>query len=237
MMVTDCSWNIRLISKRVGIDTMTDLTKSNHSTYMGINFQYQVAFLYMMLWMLSCENYDLERSNQLEENNGTTVNTFTDSRDGHVYQTVQIGDQTWMAENLNYQPATGAWWYYNNNPANGSTYGVLYDWSTARNVAPSGWHLPSKTEWDIFLAYLGGSGNPAYTKMILGGTTGFEAQFGGFRYSDGQFQFMGDIGEFWSSTGIDGTYAYYCDVSSYSENAIIYGGYKAYGFSVRCIKN
>jgi len=80
--------------------------------------------------------------------------TFTDPRDGKVYRTVKIGNQVWMAENLNYDaPGSKC---YNNNPANAEKYGRLYDWETAKKVCPAGWHLPSNDEWKVLVDFVGG---------------------------------------------------------------------------------
>jgi uncharacterized protein (TIGR02145 family) len=80
--------------------------------------------------------------------------TFTDPRDGKVYRTVRIGNQVWMAENLNYD-AEGSK-CYNNDPANRQKYGWLYDWETAKAVCPDGWHLPSDAEWQELVDFAGG---------------------------------------------------------------------------------
>ena len=94
--------------------------------------------------------------------------TVTDI-DGNVYQTVTIGAQEWMAENLkvthycngdsipNVTDAptwvgltTGAYCEYNNDVNNVATYGRLYNWyavADSRNIAPAGWHVASDAEW------------------------------------------------------------------------------------------
>jgi uncharacterized protein (TIGR02145 family) len=102
--------------------------------------------------------------------------TVTDY-DGNIYQTVTIGNQEWMAENLkvtHYRNGddipnitnnstwsgltTGAYCEYNNDINNVATYGRLYNWYAAvdsRNIAPAGWHVPSDAEWKQLEMYLG----------------------------------------------------------------------------------
>lgn len=99
-------------------------------------------------------------------------------QDGNSFKTVKIGDQTWMAENLNVghyrngdpipqvnesdqwrKLETGAWCYYNNDSTNGEKYGKLYNWYAVidpRGLAPVGWHIPSNDEWNQLNNYLGG---------------------------------------------------------------------------------
>lgn len=102
---------------------------------------------------------------------GCNCGSFTDPRDGHVYKTITIGTQTWMAENLAYLPVAasdptvgledeGNWWtkttpYYYVYDL--TKYGVVYNWHAANSAAPPGWHLPTETEWRILEDYLGGS--------------------------------------------------------------------------------
>jgi uncharacterized protein (TIGR02145 family) len=133
--------------------------------------------------------------------------SFTDPRDGKTYKTVRIGDQWIMAENFAYRPDGGKYWAYDNDSGNGSTYGYLYDWETANNIAPDGWHLPSKKEWKIFRKSLGSNmeimslERKVYRKMIPGGSSGFNALFGGaYMSAYDQFREMGESACFWSSS-------------------------------------
>ncbi len=107
---------------------------------------------------------------------GDCPSTITDY-DGNVYETVLIGDQCWMKENLkvthyrNGDPipnvtddaaweglSTGAYCNYNNDEGNVATYGRFYNWfavNDSRNIAPEGWHVPSDEEVKHLEMYLG----------------------------------------------------------------------------------
>ena len=83
--------------------------------------------------------------------------TFIDNRDGHRYNWIRIRDHVIMAENLAFKPVTGNYWAVDDNKRSFDTnaaYGYQYDWETAMQVAPEGWHLPSRQEWDaVFREY------------------------------------------------------------------------------------
>jgi TonB family protein len=91
-------------------------------------------------------------------------NTFTDPRDGKKYKTAKIGNQTWIAQNLDYHGEDG---YLGlcygdepqkkiRKPENCKKYGRLYDWNEATKACPKGWHLPSNKEWEILMDFAGG---------------------------------------------------------------------------------
>ena len=82
---------------------------------------------------------------------------FIDSRDGKVYKTIKIGNQTWMAENLAFKPDSGSYWAYDNKKKYKSTFGYLYEWKTAKNACPKGWHIPTDEEWAELIDFLGGT--------------------------------------------------------------------------------
>ncbi len=146
---------------------------------------------------------------------------FTDPRDGKIYKTVKIGEQWIMAENLSYRPTTGNYWAFNNDSNNIARYGYLYDWETAKNIAPQGWHLPTEKDWktlrqtlggkrDIY-KYLGGTMEKVYKQMVPGGS-GFDALLSGIRTESGKFIYFGWRTDFWSSSASkNGQYFYTLD--------------------------
>ena len=101
---------------------------------------------------------------------------FTDPRDGRTYQTVQIGNQCWMKENLAWLPGVFPpsdesstdpryyiYWFFGSDVSeameddNYLNYGVLYNWPAAQAACPPGWQLPSDDEWQALVKFLGGT--------------------------------------------------------------------------------
>jgi len=146
----------------------------------------------------------------------TGGNGGASSSSGGGYKTVKIGNQTWMAENLNIN-ASGSK-CYENKPANCEKYGRLYDWETAKSVCPSGWHLPSNEEWEA-----------------VGGANGFAAMPGGYGDSDGDFYDAEDYGYWWTATEVDEDYAWHWNID-YEEASSDYND-KTNLYSVRCVQN
>ena len=147
--------------------------------------------------------------------------TFTDSRDGKTYKTVKIGNQTWMAENLNYRTSSGSWCYDDNN-SNCDKYGRLYNWEAAKHACPNGWHLPTKSEFEILLSNYGGEGKSSYKALIPTGSSDFSALFGGWRNDDGNYNFVGGNGYFWSSSLKGSDEAWYLYIYSRFKVAYMY---------------
>jgi uncharacterized protein (TIGR02145 family) len=125
------------------------------------------------------------------ESGGTCPATVSDY-DGNVYNTVQIGNQCWMKENLKttkYNNGTdiplvtdniewgnlttpGYCWYDNAEASYKKTYGALYNWYTVStgNLCPTGWHVPTDGEWKQLEMYLGMSQSDADTFGCIRGT-------------------------------------------------------------------
>ncbi|MDR0331404.1 MAG: fibrobacter succinogenes major paralogous domain-containing protein [Chitinispirillales bacterium] len=181
---------------------------------------------------------------------GGAAGSFTDDRNGREYRTVQIGGQTWMAENLSYE--TGTSWCYDNNESNCAKYGRLYDWETAASACPSGWRLPSRDEWNALIETAGGE-NVAGAKLKSKsgwkgsgkGTDnfGFSALPGGERSVferdprniSAAFLNLGNLGRWWSATGSGEGRAYGRYMLSGKEDGE-YGYRTITGLSVRCVQ-
>ena len=174
----------------------------------------------------------------------TSGSTFTDSRDGKTYKKITVGNQTWMAQNLNYA-AKGSK-CYKKSEGNCEKYGRLYKWSTAKSACPTGWHLPSDAEWTALTDYVGGS-STAGTKLKAtsgwnndgNGTDeyGISASPGGIGYSDGDFNYAGNDGYWWSSTD-RGFWSAWRRGMTYNSEGVIRGiNYKPILFSVRCVQD
>ncbi len=175
--------------------------------------------------------------------------TLTDSRDGKKYKTVKIGKQTWMAENLNYNASGSV--CYDNKPAYCEKYGRLYNWETATKVCPSGWHLPSISEWNELNKAVGGfevAGKKLKSKSGWdykgksdNGTDefGFSVLPGGLGLSDGSFGNVGDSGYWWSvsedETNSNDAYRLIMDYDN--EGAYYSNGDKSQLRSVRCLQD
>lgn len=191
--------------------------------------------------------------------------SITDVRDGHVYTTVKIGNQTWLAENLAYLPLvnipfdtskTSARYYVYDFKLRDTTaakatdnykkYGVLYNWHAAKTACPAGWHLPSEEEWNTLVTKLGGSyfaGNRLKSATEWASSTtentnisGFSALPGGYT-TEGYFYYIGTYSAWWCSTGVSVTEAKFTAVYNNSASVVTKSEHVGNGYAVRCIKD
>jgi uncharacterized protein (TIGR02145 family) len=151
--------------------------------------------------------------------------------DGNEYQTVIIGGQEWMAKNLSTSKYANGdainesgieWSWYDNDSSNDSLYGKLYSWSAVedvRNICPSGWHVPSDSEWTALANYLAADGYCNKEGFALKAINfndngygrddyGFKGIAGGYEYNNSFSQF-GVAAVFWSASNNSNMVPYY----------------------------
>jgi uncharacterized protein (TIGR02145 family) len=193
-------------------------------------------------------------------------------------ETVTIGSQIWMVKNLDVSTyndgtpipqvtdptqwpnlRTGAWCYYDNDPANGIKYGKLYNWYAVagihdndpttpnKTLAPNGWHIPSDIEWSSLATFVGGmqvaggklkeTGLTNWVNPNTGATNefGFTGLPGGLKgVNSGS---LGYGGWWWSSSEYANFNGWFYAMSSDSNELSRNWNEKELGMSVRCIKN
>ncbi|QNA46872.1 fibrobacter succinogenes major paralogous domain-containing protein [Lacibacter sediminis] len=192
--------------------------------------------------------------------------------DGNVYPVVKIANKHWISKNLDVthykngdsipqvQDAatwanltTGAWCYYENQTANGTTYGKLYNWyamNDPRGIAPAGWHVPNDEEWVAMIDSLGGSGiaggklkaTTLWNSPNTGATnsSGFNGLPGGARLPRGVFDYKGMWGQWWSSTPsqMSNDLGIFLQLTNESQGISGPNPFeKQYGYSIRLIWN
>ncbi len=196
------------------------------------------------------------------------ANTVTDI-DGNVYHTVEIGTQTWMVENLRTKKfndgiaipeisdsiewtmttSPGYCWFKNDSISFKEKYGALYNWYAVNTgkLAPVGWHIPTKNEWETLFAYLGGE-SLAGGKLKESGTknwfspntnatnlTGFSALPSGSRFF-GKFDNERYLSIYWCTD--DDVESAFNFAFLYNTSAVTIGfSDKKSGLSIRCIKD
>lgn len=174
------------------------------------------------------------------------IEYFRDTRDGQVYKTVTIGDQVWMAKNLNYEMAGS--YCYSNNASNCMRYGRLYTWNAAMNACPDGWHLPTYDELVSLIDYASGqslAGGVLKSKDgwkkcrhcdIAADMYDFSALPTGVMNEDGSFDKIFECVFLWSATETESNQIPYMGFANISSVAMLLLGSKNKGFSVRCVK-
>ena len=174
--------------------------------------------------------------------------SFTDPRDGQSYDIVQIGSQTWMAENLNYEVEGSACPEGDNR--NCSKYGRLYTWEEALHVCPEGWRLPDRADFEQLIASAGGmdfageklkSTSDWFKKGNGSDDHGFNAlpagyRMGGSESAPGKFDGIGGYAHLWTASETPDGLAHYLllDFSTKAAKLSAFG--KDEARSVRCVK-
>jgi len=182
---------------------------------------------------------------------------------GKNYNTVLIGSQCWMKENLDIGTmldgslkATNNGiiekYCYDNNESNCTTYGALYQWDEAmaynitagsRGICPPGFHIPTDPELKILADAAGNDGTKL--KATSQGTgagagndsTGFSGMLGGSRFTNNLFSSIDGYGYLWSSTEGTSTNALFFRLGSLGTTIYFFSITKEYGFNIRCLKD
>lgn len=217
-----------------------------------MNYKNAGCLFLLTVGILACTDI----TDELQTNSLLTSGTFIDSRDNHEYKWITIGNQTWMAENLAYKAPKGAWTYLDNND-NASKYGYLYNFETAQNVCPDGWHLPSKKEWEELKTYIEENASPDKSRKDLKKEPAkpikskeewigedangideynFNALPAGYRRSNGTFAGKGKVSTLWTSTEDKKDKSIVVELKI-SHDYAIFDHFRAYGFAVRCMKD
>ena len=203
--------------------------------------------VFLAALLVACTDYVQQIDDRDGEWNRFVPSRVTDSRDGKTYKAVTIGNQTWMAENLNYDvDYKRNSFCYKDSTKYCAKYGHLYTWDAAMEACPNGWHLPSEDEFNTLFAAVGGQSVAA---KMLKSSSGWQSGNGlnsyafsalpvGRRYpDDGRYYLNGYAAYFWTSTKNPGYGAnfIYMDARR-DEPDIDYSSYSL-AYSVRCVKD
>jgi uncharacterized protein (TIGR02145 family) len=182
---------------------------------------------------------------------------MTDARDGQTYKTVKVGEQWWMAQNLNYADSvktpvlTNQIWCFKRQRENCDEIGLHYTWHAAKEACPDGWHLPSNEEWKKLIDTVGGEAVAGKILRSQAGwgagdangengidAVGFSILPAGYRMSHA-FVFSTMLNGFWSSSEYDVNKAGFMGLNYFDDSAKILDMQteKVNGYPVRCIKD
>lgn len=189
--------------------------------------------------------------------------------DGNTYQVLDLGGKCWTASNLKtatydngvpiatgldsaawVNTTSGAYAIYDNNSANNTTYGKLYNWyavNSPNKLCPQGWHMATLADWNSLFDALGGqalaggalSFGSSWTPANPDATnsSGFSALAGGFR--PGNYDGKGNAAVYWTATQFDpdpdlASHLWFYELGTYVD---VFIGIKSYGMSCRCVKD
>ncbi|MFC2101518.1 FISUMP domain-containing protein [Bacteroidota bacterium] len=194
-------------------------------------------------------------------------NPFTDIRDNNTYNTIQLGSQCWMAENLHFgsqittpvhqlDNCIAEYYCFNDDPALCAQNSILYQWDElmdyletdpVQGICPPGWHVPNEIEWQELIALFQ---DPAHagTALKTGGISGFNALLQGFlaapgswKYGNGDTTLSSDL--FWTSipSGEGKSLVHgmskVIEEPGFTTSVSSYSANRVNGYSARCVKD
>ena len=213
--------------------------------------------------------FNINSSGVLISVNTCSGTTYVTDLDGNYYGTATIGTQTWFTENLrttrynngadipNVTNSTtwsnltiGAYCAYNNNNID-NCFGYLYNFYATTNLCPTEYRVPTLADYATLSTYLGGnsiSGGKMKTEGVVWwdspndgatNTSGCSGYPAGRRVYNGNFNFFGETGTFWTNTttGCIVNFAKIIQLKYNNNNLDFQCDDKNNGYSVRCIKN
>ena len=190
--------------------------------------------------LYDCEKYKCVTTKYL--NPEIDYGEYLDIRDSLVYRTVQIGEQVWIAQNLNHYTVNS--YCYADKDVNCLLYGRLYDWESARSICPEGWHLPDTLDFNILRDYaIENNGGIGVGTSLMHGRSdkfGFSSlAHGGYKPGKDGICGDNDADFFWTTieTAEKNKYAEVRGFRSKKDYMIYSSLKKEWFLSVRCIKD
>ncbi|MFK7774609.1 MAG: FISUMP domain-containing protein [Saprospiraceae bacterium] len=181
-----------------------------------------------------------------KKSNSNIHNSFSDPRDGQTYKTVKLKDgRIWMAKNLNYDVGDGSY-FYEGNRINGKNYGRLYTLDAAHQAVPPGWRIPTRAEWEKMItayaewdviSFSNSYNKGAFPFLIDGGSSEFNALYGGLKTDLKSFNYLGKFGNYWGSDRVFVNQYYVIQFERGLSKIVQTDKNMEYALSVRCIKD
>jgi uncharacterized protein (TIGR02145 family) len=179
---------------------------------------------------------------------------ITDIRDGKTYQTVHIGNQCWLSEDLNYgleinsntdQRDNCIPEKYHNPASSIEHPASVYQWDEIMNygvsladqgLCPPGWHVPSEADWNTLFAEFTNNGF-AGSPLKYSGFSGFNALLNGARHLNEKWDYQRFATFFWSSTAHGSLKAWSHGMNDIDPSVSAYPAFRTNAFSIRCLKD
>ncbi|MBX2977310.1 MAG: hypothetical protein KF721_14365 [Ignavibacteriaceae bacterium] len=251
------SYIIQVSTDSVNFNSIAELPANTTEARISYSFSFGVKYAFRV---------GAKKNTRISFSNVFSIVNFCPSTITHLgktYNTVQIGNQCWLRENLNVgtringsqeqtNNSTLEKYCYNDLESNCDIYGGLYQWNEAmqysrtagaKGICPEGWHIPTNAEFQTLKAAVANNSNSlkAIGEGIGDGagtnTSGFSALLAGYRHGNGSFDDVGNNAYFWCSSESNATSAYFLRLSSNDSYISFFYYYKNNGFSVRCLQD